>query len=90
MNKETIKLELEKLKIEYDHCEKIVWNVLWIVTLVTALLITAIIKDVIDFFHGLFLFCIFSLIIAIGMIPIAKKSDDIINKHIPNLIEKLK
>ena len=31
--KDNIRLELEKLKIGYDHCEKLVWNVLWLASI---------------------------------------------------------
>lgn len=82
--------ELEKLKIEYDHCEKLVWNVLWLMSIFCAFVITAIFKDVVDFYMGVFVVCVVGLIVAILMLPIAKKSDDIIGKRIPELVDKLK
>ena len=86
--KDKLKLELEKLKIEYDHCEKLVWNVLWLVSLFCAFVITGILKDVIEFYTGVFIVCAVGFVVAILMIPVAKKSDDITNKKIPELMGK--
>lgn len=74
--KDKTELELEKLKIEYDHCEKLVWNVLWLISIFCAFIITAILKDVIDFYTGVFVVCVVGLILAILMMPVAKRSDD--------------
>lgn len=82
-----IRLELEKLKIEYNHCEKLVWNVLWLMSIFCAFIITAILKDVVNFYNGVFVVCVVGLIVAILMLPIAKRSDDT-RRRVSELIKK--
>jgi hypothetical protein len=89
MKNELIKVKLEKLKIEYDHCEKVVWNVLWIISIVTAIMIVGILKGVFDFYTAIFWFALFCLALTIGLFPVAKKSDSITKKEIPELIKEL-
>lgn len=89
MKDKITQLELEKLRIEYDHCERIVWNVLWIVSIAVVFIVLAVIKGAISFLNGLFIFCVIGLIFAISLIPVAKRSDDITKVEIPRLIKGL-
>ena len=83
-NKDIVNLELEKLKIEYDHCEKLVWNILWILTLTTIWLIVAVIERFLKFNTALLIFCLLSLTLTLSLIPVAKKSDNITKKKFLN------
>ena len=89
MSKKVIKLKLEKLKIEYDHCEKIVWNILWILSIIAALVITAVAKDFVNFYIAYLVFLIIALILTLAVIPAAIKSDNITKKEIPELIKQV-
>ena len=89
MKKEIFKLKLEKLRIEYDHCEKLVWNILWILSIAAALIITAVLKDFIDFYIAYLTFLILALALTLAAIPAAIKSDNITKKEIPRLIKEI-
>ncbi len=65
----------ESIKTELDYYWSLLWNILWIVTIAAAFVITAIAKDIVDFYFGVLIFCVFGLIIAIALLPISRKVD---------------
>ena len=70
----------EKLKIEYQHNVNIVWNLLWIISIITAFVITAIVKNIINFYFGMTIFSVLALTVALATMPIAKRNDEIVKK----------
>lgn len=70
----------ESIKIELDYYWSLLWNVLWIVTIVAAFVITAIAKDIVKFYAGVLIFCVFGLAVSIALLPISKKVDKLKNE----------
>lgn len=80
-------LKLEKIKIKYDHYEKIVRNMMWVVTLVIAIVLAATFKNEMSFSSAVILILIVGIVVSLLMLPIAKRSDNVTEKDIPALIQ---
>lgn len=78
-------LQFQKLKLEFDYCVKVIWNILWIVTLFLVLVLSLVFMEMISVYLGLLIFFGISLIFSIMSIPIAIKMDRIIKEKIKKL-----
>lgn len=84
------RLKLEQLRLEYDHAERLVKNILWFTSLVIAIMLTGVLAKQIDFQTALMMILVFGIIIAAILIPVAKRTDEITRMEMPSLMRKRK
>ena len=82
------RLKLEQLKLEYDHAERLVKNVLWFTSLVIVIMLTGVLAKQIDFQTALVMILVFGIIIAVILVPVAKRTDEITKMEMPSLMRR--
>ena len=82
-------LKLEKIKLQYNHYERIVRNVLWIASVLVAIILAATFKNELTFQYAVIVILAVGIVIALLLLPIAKKSDEATEKEIPALIQSV-
>ncbi len=84
------RLKLEQLKLEYDHAERLVKNMLWFASLVILIILTGVLMQQINFQIALMIIMIFGIIIAVILVPVARRTDEITRIEMPSLMRKRK
>ncbi len=84
------RLKLEQLKLEYDHAERLVKNMLWFVSLVVLIILTGVLVQQLDFQIALVIIMFFGIIIGVILLPVAKRTDEITKIEMPSLMRKRK
>ena len=84
------RIKLEQLKLEYDHAERLIKNMLWFASLVILIILTGVVVGQLKFQDALLIIAIFGIIISIILIPIARRTDEITRMEMPALIRRRK